>query len=259
MPRTTIPATLGNAMEIAKPEHPFHPRQEGNQLTRLGSRDRFKHMDPFRLCIALLPLALYCLLLGSINLRRRPTLTTGPRDLAILAAALTGLVVVGPMELFLPEAAASRFGSYVWLLMLTFYGLAVSFAVLLSRPKLVIYNITVDELRPILAELVPTLDSEARWAGDSLALPQLGVQLHLDSFTGMRNVSLVATSQRQDFDGWRRLEKALADRLREARVQFNPRGASLVTCGVLLIVTCLVQTLSDPQALAQGMHNMLRW
>ena len=52
---------------------------------------------------------------------------------------------------------------------------------LVLRPRLVIYNISVDQLRPILAELVEQLDSEARWAGDSLALPALGVQLHLDN------------------------------------------------------------------------------
>ena len=39
----------------------------------------------------------------------------------------------------------------------------------------VIDNITADRLRSILAEVAPRLDPEARWAGDSLFLPGLGV------------------------------------------------------------------------------------
>jgi hypothetical protein len=215
-------------------------------------------IDPFRLCVALAPVGAYMLILGAINFGRRPFLTTGPRDLAALAAAVTGLIVVGPMELFMPEAAVIRFGAYVWLLMLAFYGLSVSLAVLLSRPRLVIYNMTIEELRPILAEVAPSLDSEARWAGDSLALPGLGVQLHLDSFPAMRNVSLVANGDRQSFDGWRLLEQQLAPALRQTRVQFNPRAVSMVGLGLLLAGVCIAQSLGDPQALAQGMRDMLR-
>ena len=67
-------------------------------------------MDPLHLSIALSPLAVYFVLLGIINLSARPQLTTGARDTAALAVGLSGLVVVGPMELFLPERAAAQFG-----------------------------------------------------------------------------------------------------------------------------------------------------
>jgi hypothetical protein len=63
---------------------------------------------------------------------------------------------------------------------------------LLLRPRLVIYNISVDKLRPILAEIVSELDPNARWAGDSLVLPGLGVQLYVDHFAAFRNVSLIS-------------------------------------------------------------------
>lgn len=215
-------------------------------------------IDPFRLCVALAPLGFYLLALGLVNLSRRPRLTTGPRDMAALAAAVTGLIVIGPMELFLPEAAAIRFGAYVWLLMLAFYALSVSLSVLLSRPRLVIYNMTLDEIRPILAELMPTLDAHCRWAGDSVALPAQGVQFHLDSFPPMRNVSLVSSGDRQNFDGWRRLEQALRPALKTTRVQFNPRAVSMLGLGLMLLSLCLFHSLGDPQALAQGMRDMLR-
>ena len=37
-------------------------------------------MDPFRLCVALGPVAVYVLLLGALNLSRRAFLVTGTRD-----------------------------------------------------------------------------------------------------------------------------------------------------------------------------------
>ncbi len=215
-------------------------------------------IDPFRLTVAVAPLAAYCLMLGIVNLMRRPVMTTGARDLAALAVAVTGLVAVGPLELFMPEAAVARFGGYVWLLLLSFYGLTASLAILISRPRLVIYNITPEQLRPVLAELVPHLDPQARWAGDSLAMPQLGVQLHLDSFQPMRNVSLVANGERQNFEGWRRLEKALTEPLRQTPVPFQPRGLTLVALGLLMLASCVIESLTDPQALAQGMRSLLR-
>ena len=78
-------------------------------------------VDPFRLAIALVPVASYMLLLGLLNLRRRPFLTSGGCDLAALGVALSGLMFFGPMELFRPEAATRSFGNYIWLFLLLFY------------------------------------------------------------------------------------------------------------------------------------------
>ena len=62
-------------------------------------------MDPLHLCIALGPLAVYLLLLGIINLMPRPFMTSGARDTAALSIAISGFVVAGPMELFLPGSS----------------------------------------------------------------------------------------------------------------------------------------------------------
>ena len=163
-------------------------------------------MDPFRLCLALGPVAVYLVLLGAMNLTRRSFLVSGARDAAGLGLAMSGLMIVGPIEMFFPDRAAVHLGVYTWGLLLALYGLCVVLVLLMLRPRLIIYNIPVDQLRPILAGLVERIDSEARWAGDSLVLPTLGVQLHLDALPWMRNVSLVATGPHQDHQGWRRLE-----------------------------------------------------
>jgi len=215
-------------------------------------------MDPFRLCLALGPVAIYLLLLGAINLSRRPFLVSGTRDTAALGLAVSGLILVGPMELFLPLPAALRFGSYVWVLLMALYGLVLVLVLLLSRPRLVIYNIASGELRPILADAVTRLDAEARWAGDSLWLPTLGVQLCLESLTALRNVALVSAGPHQNYLGWRRLELGLRAALDQYEVPRNWRATVLTATGLALLVFLLVTIASDPQAVAQVMFEMIR-
>ncbi len=215
-------------------------------------------IDALHLCIALGPLAVYFLVMAYVNLASRPFLTTGARDVAALGMAIAGFIMAGPMELFLPEAASNRFGGYVWLLLLAFYGLCLTLVVLLMRPRLVIYNASPEQVRVILAEVVTKLDDEARWAGDSLVLPTLGVQLHVELFGAMRNVQLVSAGPRQSFAGWRSLELALAQTLRNTKSAPNPHGFGLLAASLLLISLMAYQLLSDPTTLVQGLNQMLR-
>jgi len=216
-------------------------------------------MDPFCLCLALGPVAIYLLLLGAINLSRHPFAVSGTRDTATLGLAVSGLMILGPMELFIPAATALRFGPYVWILLTLLYALGLVLLLLVSRPRLVVYNISPGELRPILADVVARLDAEARWAGDSLLLPSLGVQLHMDSLAALRNVSLLSTGPRQNHLGWRQLELALRTALGQFEVQRNLRAVGVVAgVGMVLLVFLLQIIASDPQAVAQAMFEMIR-
>jgi hypothetical protein len=216
------------------------------------------NIDALHLSIALGPLAVYFLVLGFINLSTRPFVTTGARDVGALGLAVCGLIVAGPMELFLPEAATNRFGGYVWLLLLAFYGLCLTLIVLLLRPRLVIYNVNPNQLRAVLAEVVSELDSDARWAGDSLLLPKLGVQLHVELFESARNVQLIAAGARQSFAGWKRLEVALAKVLHQTTASPNPHGFGILALGILLIGWMAYRVISDPANVVQGLDEMLR-
>jgi hypothetical protein len=215
-------------------------------------------VDPFRLCIALGPVAIYVLLLGTINLSRRPFLVTGMRDSGTLGLALSGLLIVGPIELFFPSALAARFGPYSWVMMAGMYVACLVPVLLLVRPRLVIYNISTDRLRPILAELVPQLDPDARWAGDSLALPRLGVQLHVDATSSMRNVSLSALGADQNQSGWRMLEHRLRDALSDAKFERNPRGISLIVFGLLILWVLCREIAIDPEMAYQALFKVFR-
>jgi hypothetical protein len=216
-------------------------------------------IDPFRLAVALVPVAAYALVLGMINLRRRPFLTTGGSDLLALGVALSGLVFVGPIELFRPEAATAQFGNYIWLFLLMFYWLLLLLIVLVARPRLVVYNISHEELHPVLAEVAGRLDAEARWAGNHLSLPRLGVYLHLDSFDIMRNVSLVSSGSRQNLDGWRLLARELATTLAAVRVKSSPRAATLLIVSAALFTISLVHMLTHPGDLAQAMRDVFAY
>jgi hypothetical protein len=216
-------------------------------------------VDPFRLAIALVPLAAYVLLLAMINARRRPLLSSGGSDLTALGVALTGVIFVGPLELFRPSAATREFGNYIWLALVLFYWLWLLLVVLVSRPRLVIYNINVEELRPILADVAGRIDADARWAGNHLALPGLGVQLHLDSFDMMRNVSLISSGGRQNIDGWRRLARELRRSLATVRVKSNPRAIGLLAVSLVLFAVSLTQMLSHPNELVQAMNEVFAY
>jgi hypothetical protein len=215
-------------------------------------------VDVFHLAIALIPLALYLILLGGIHLRGRPFVTTGGKDVAALAIAISGFAVVGPMELFFPEPAAREIGGLVWVLMMTFYALCSMLTVLVLKPRLIIYNVSYERLRPVLGEIVPKLDSDARWAGECLVLPNLAIQLHLESSSVTRNAQLIATGTRQGLEGWKRLESELAAALRDRNSPRNPLGVSLSIAGVALMCCVLLLLARDSEAVAQSLKDWLR-
>jgi hypothetical protein len=215
-------------------------------------------MDSLHVAIALGPLATYLLVLGVINLSSRPLLTTGGRDAAALAIAIAGLVLAGPMELFLVEEAAVLYGGWVWAIMLAAYALLVVLVTLLLRPRLVIYNITLEQLRPLLADVVARLDTNSRWAGESLVMPQLGVQLHVEAAPLLKNVQLVSSGPQQSLYGWRQLESELSAALRRTRTGPNPLGVSLLSFGVLMAVAITFVLARDPGSVLQALNEMLR-
>lgn len=213
-------------------------------------------MEPLRFTLAAIPLASYLILLGLVNLRRRPIVVTGAGDLATLGIALTGLAFVGPIALFRPEAATNELGNFVWLFLLAFYWLWVALIVMLCRPRLVVYNLSAEELRPVLSEVMRQVDPAGRWAGDNIALPELGVQAHLDGFPGMRNTSIVASGGRQDLAGWRRFGRGVERALRTTVTASNPRGWLLLGAGIGIVLLAIVRMASDPTGVGEAWRQI---
>jgi len=212
----------------------------------------------FELLIALVPVALYLAVLGVINLRRQPFLLSGAREVALLGLALLGFAAVGPMMLFFPQQAAGQFGMWVWALMGLFYLLLILLWMLLTRPRLVVYNSSTAQVRALLAEVAGRLDPQARWAGDCLSLPTLNVQLYVESFEWMRNVAIVSSGSDQNLAGWQALETGLRQVLSEITVPRNPRGYGMLAAGLLVLASLTLLVVRNPHAVAQGLWQMLQ-
>jgi len=186
-------------------------------------------MDPLRLCLALGPVAVYMLVLGALNLSRRPLVVSGMRDTSALGLAVFGLILVGPLELFVPYAAVAHYGWYVWPLLLGFYAMCLVLTLLVMRPRLIVYNVSAE-----------------------------GVHLHFEPSVWMRNVSLVSSGGRQDHLGWRRLDQELSAALAPIELTRNPRGFSLLSAGTLILAWLVINIARDPQAVGQALIDLLR-
>ena len=215
-------------------------------------------MDPLHFCIAIVPLSVYLLMLGLLNLRRRPFLTTGARDIAALGVGIVGFMIAGPMELFFPESAASQFGAWVWVMLLVFYGLCMSLIVLLMRSRIVIYNVSMEKLRPALTMVAMEMDRKSRWAGDSLVIPSAGIHLHAEPVGWLRNVQLTAVGHNQSQEGWMTLETELGKSLEKIPVGSNLIGVPLISISVMLAIGTAVWMLSDQASVASSFENMWR-
>jgi hypothetical protein len=192
-----------------------------------------RFFDGIPLWSALVPLGLYLLLVGWVHLRRRPAVISGAWDAVILALGLGGLALVGPLALVRPAAGGSPWS---WPMLLLALCLGVVLAVLVSRPRLVVYNITPEQLRPLVAEVASGLDAAVRWAGDTAALPSRGLQVHIDGDGALRCVSVVAVGGRPSVEGWGEFGRRLRRSVRRFRVRRNLWGLVPVALGIAVLV-----------------------
>jgi len=186
--------------------------------------------------IALLPLGCYLLVLAWAHLRRQPLAVSGVFDGVMLAAAVSGLAVVGPLALLVPVTGGSPWS---WPVLAFLFALCVAVCVLVSRPRLVVYNITVEQFRPLVAEIVSSLDPKARWAGESAALPDRGFQLHIEGNGPLRTVSVVNVGERSSPEGWGEFTRRLRRGVRGLRVRRSPWGPLFACLGCGLLTAAL--------------------
>ena len=209
-------------------------------------------MDALRFAIAATPLAAYLLVLGSLSASRRGVVINGASELATLGAALSGAAFVGPLALFRPLAATAEMDNLIWLFLLALYWLSVTLAVLLCRPRLVVINRTAEELRPLVADAVRRLDPAARWAGETVSMPTLGVELHLESFHWLRNTTLAASGAQQDLDGWRRFGVTLDRSLRASAAPRSRTWLPLIAGGAALLAAVAATLAGDPGQVSES-------
>ncbi len=189
--------------------------------------------DALPLGAAFLPLGIYLIALGWVHLRRRPLAIAGVWDGILLGASLVGLVTVGPIALVRPAAGGS---AWSWPMLILGFCLVVALCVLVSRPRLVVYNISLEQLRPLVAEVAADLDPQARWAGETVALPTRGLQVHLDGDGSLRTVSLIGVGRRSAHEGWSEFSRRVRQASRRLRVRSSPWGGLFAGVGAVLVL-----------------------
>lgn len=188
----------------------------------------------FPLWMALVPLAAYLGLLAWFHGRRRPVALAGQVDATLLAMAVAGLVVAGPLAVLQPAVGTSPWTAVA---LVVGFALVVAFGMLAARPRLVVYNVGIDQLRPVIAQVVRSLDASARWAGETVALPARRLQVHLDARGPARTVSVIAVGGRAATEAWPEFSRRLRRAIRPLTVARSPwavvfAGLAVAVAGV---------------------------
>lgn len=193
-------------------------------------------LDSIPLWASLVPLAVYLMAIGAAHALRRPVAVSGAWDGLLLGVGVSGLVLVGPVALLAPAVGGSGWNAVLLLLLA---GLFAALGMLVSRPRLVIYNITVDQLRPLVAAVVAGLDPSARWAGATAALPARRFEVRIDGHGATRSVTLVSAGDRPGGEGWSEFCLRLRRRLRGLRVRSSGWAPAFFTLGGVLLAISL--------------------
>jgi hypothetical protein len=199
-----------------------------------------------QIAIASVPLAVYFILIGAIRLRRTPLVTSGWRDLFALGLACSGLVTVGPMQLFFPTHAASRWPGWVWILMFGLYALGLLILALWSRPRLMAYGLRKSQFQEALLAAALEIDPQSSWYGEVLSLPNSGIQLSAESSLGSYVNSVGVVGNLQNLTDWLRLEKAFVRH--GSRIQVTPvrSGWLLITAGITVLLISISPVFENP-------------
>ncbi len=201
-------------------------------------------MTPFYFICASLPFALYMLALSWLHSRRRPTLVTSRRDCLALILSSVGVLFIGPLQILPGFSAWLAWGPCVWILVALFFFFLTIGATSRLRPRFVVYNTTADALRKTLTKTALELDDDARWQGDAMNLPGLGVQFFLDDSPRAHVTSIVGIGRELSARGWLRLRAALDTNLAQSAAPARRYGVWFALFGVALLaadVVCFVR------------------
>jgi hypothetical protein len=156
---------------------------------------------------AFLPLICYIFGLTFLHIRRRPTIINGGWDFMLLSCGLFGLITLGPGRLLIPMNVLTFWGSTVWLFWTAFY-FAVAHLIAHQLPKrIIVYGSSFNVFVPKLIELAKEIDSQVRFEGNVLFLPDAGIQCSIHG--GFFYLILTATEPHLAESKWQLLEQIL--------------------------------------------------
>ncbi len=209
-------------------------------------------MQPVHFAIAAIPVAVYLILIGALRLRTRPLMTTGWRDTLTLGIAASGLIAIGPMQLFFPTQAALHWHGWVWAALFVLYLLGLTMFLLSCKPRLVSYGMDERQFRETLLRAAQPLDPQSHWNGEILSLPSKGIQLAIEPSGATRVHQVVLVGLLHNLQEWIQLERAFVAEGSQISCPRSLAGWPFVIGGALLLAASITPMLSDPaEALAQ--------
>lgn len=216
-------------------------------------------VEPFTILLALLPLIGYLLVLSVIRLSGRALVTTGGRDVAALAIAISGMLAVGPAELFFPTAAATVLGPAVWVALGVFFALCTTLMALTTTPRLVVYGRTPEELLEPLLAAARDIDPQATGDTNTLQvhLPQAGVHLRLDGMRYIDHAQVLAFEPHLSPRFWRALLLNVRDQVSRRPSPMPRRGFAMIVVVLLLGSILVWQSFGNRELVVEGFRNWL--
>ena len=209
-------------------------------------------MHSVHLAIAAIPIAIYLILIGGLRLRTHPLVTTGWRDTLTLGIASSGLIAIGPIQLFFPTDAAARWHGWVWLALFLLYVLGLMLVLISCKPRLLAYGITEIQFREMLLQAALEVDPTAHWQAEVLNLPACAIQLANDPSGSSRVQQVVHVGMLHNLPDWLRLEKAFAAAGAKVTCQPSLAGWPFVLTGSIILILAIGPMINDPsEALAQ--------
>ena len=187
---------------------------------------------------------------------------SGRRDAAALVLAVSGLVFVGPLALLFPERPGRadrtrRNEAPLADLHRHVPALGLVLLLLTLRPRLVIYNISADQLPPILAEIAQRLDADARWAGDSLFYRGWACRSTWTACAGCETSRWSLPGQAGPPRLGRGYRPSLTAALRSVEAPRGLGGLLLLSAGNVLVLWLAWEIMQDPQAIARTVLDLL--
>ncbi len=185
----------------------------------------------------------------------------------LLTCGVFGLVTLGPGRLLIPLSVLTYWHLLSWAFWAMFYFSAAYLATLLwQRQRILIYHCSVETFLPKLIERTQQADPAARYDGNVLFLPELGVQCSIDATAGDL-LMLQATEAKRNPLRWELFHAGVATLCRELgspplqdiAVKRNRgawfRGVFWGLLGVVCLVVAAVSVVSEAPELLRSFQD----
>lgn len=201
-----------------------------------------------RVVTTAVPVAIYFLVLGLLQTRRRPQMLSGRADFALLMAALGPLV-------FLP--AMSYLGGSVLAVIVAAVSLVG--AILLLSPagrSWVVYNVSPHAARDAVAAALGAMGLDFARSAGGFVVPSAQVTISVESFPILRNATVRLAGGDKPFA--RTFQAALARRLSALECHASPMAVSMLLAAMVLLVAPLAMMAQDAPQIVRLLTDLLR-